>query len=483
MPIRRKNILNYTRFFAALLVAILSVFAFCGCSQKDSGNNGDAAGEEEIRAELLEKINDEIDAASAALREQLRTGDTFTYKDEEYSLMNAMQVANDVFWGTEDYYPFCDAYYSASIEKSERVGEVYLTYVAAYNKYAVAHGYANYYEMASKDFNYDFSPEQLFDVVKTYYPKTVENLHYYTAALSEVSHDVDFDKAATTNAICTAYGKIDSKYENDIRALLAGDKYSDETTDNVGEPNGYVNTVYSGETGEKTVSLYLLYGDVVTYSMLLEHELGHYLYAINKHGASDRFLALSETHSIGGFILTLDNVETYLKGVYGEQEGAFMALCALMKQLSFLYQATVANVLEKDVFVNPQNYTGADFARKYFQINEELGIDCGYSEAYELLMGSDWYDSFGLNVSEPFYKLSYAVGSINAIWLAKQHSDDGSGYEKYRKLIETPITKDNYRDVCTEVGLPYILDASMHKGLDDYFSTKLDERIAVIFPE
>ncbi|MGN1338741.1 MAG: hypothetical protein ACI4WS_00455 [Oscillospiraceae bacterium] len=392
----------------------------------------------------------------------------FEYKGVSYQYNEAIDYGNGELFGTEDYYPFFDAYLDARLEKSAQMGDLVLSRMYALNRYASYCGYDTYWDMAATEkFHYNESAQQILELIKDKMQWTISfEKHYGFLDPNKIMYEF-IDESAFTYSIAELYGNIDSEFQSLLEKQINDGKVSFNETLDAGT-QGECRSFSDG-----TVLVKFIPSTDASLIGTIPHEFGHCLnalYSINENEILN--YGVCETHSIGGTFLLLDEISNELEGVLSREDAAYIKLCSFWSELSHFQQGIMEYEFMRDIYLHPEDYTGDIFAEKYLAVCDEMGFDAGWSPDYRLLTGVEWMDNM-LWVSDPVYTPSYALAGINSIWLLYQQETYGTGREIYTNLVKSPITDVPYVEYCTSMGLPDFTDPASFDGLDDFMRQKL----------
>ena len=431
----------------ALVLMVLPVFALA----------------ETDKTGTLEK---QIDGLVEQINALLVADPAFEYNGETFHLSDGVAYANEFFWQTEDYYPYCDALLEARIEYSNQIGELYLQEVALRNQLAGEYGYDNYVELAYDIFEIDFDMTETATLILQSYPRSINFLMWNGNVRDSMSGAVFLDREAFLRDAAAMYGQISPEYQPMLEALVGSDAFVSETVPRV-QAGGYT------EADAQGVSVYIGSYDDINFSTIAIHEFGHYLHEVIVFEEEERgIFPVYETHSVAGTLLCADMVEALFREQTGEEYGALLTLCYLMDALSTLPYGCMEVLLTEDIYLHPENYQPEDIAQRYLELCLSVGYDGGYSEEYQMLVGTEWLNNT-LMFSRPFYTISYPVGATNALWLWREQENGGDAIELYNELIATPVPDVSYADFCRQMGLPDLLDSETYAGMDDFLCNKL----------
>lgn len=278
-----------------------------------------------------------------------------------------------------------------------------------------------------------------------------------------------FDLTVLNDLATTGYARLNPEYKDKIISLLNSDNFSAKQVDN--PIGGLTLTEYifnDNEFESKEVTVTLEYSNDLQYSAYLNHELGHYLAEITHSGYVRQISCINETTAITGALLLRDEVSEYLTQTYGVKEGSLSLLAYLIKQIDLMQSSAFISEFEYSIFTDRENLTGADLAPLFAKVVGSYNLDIGnYTEEHkDFIIGSQWFTFAQTSIPFPTYFISYCVAVLNSIWLFQL--DDSQQIPAYNKLITTKCPDEfSLREACAFFGLPYVLDDSMHDGLDD----------------
>lgn len=451
-----------------LLALLLLTGAFCAQAESISKRSMLLALEAEI-AELVEQIK--------VIMEQ---GVKFSYKGVTYTREEGADYARETLFGTEDYYPFYDALRDAAVAQSDKIGELFLREVNAYNAYARLLGYDGYVAYAADSYGYDESTPKIMDAILTLYPRSmllILDSSYLRTGIDDITF---LDHKAFMQELAVWYGEMDADYQTSLEELISSDRFT-ASPSSYELCGGYV-TTYSGN--DMLPVMHIDYCDDAIFSKTAVHECGHYIHDTHKVGKYDekRSLAIDETHSLSGEFLLFDKLNDYYKKMTDAYTGDFLSFYTLYQQLLLFPIGAAEYLLVTDIFEHPESYTPSGIAEKYLQISFDMGFDAGFSPDYQILSGVEWINNKNM-FDYPLYNQSYAIATLNALWLWREQEQSGDGVARYVNLVNTPVKDMPYVDYCVSVGLPDFTDPASHAGLDDFVADKLEALEALVYGE
>ena len=446
---------GWHRWISVLLVCMLVLMPGISCAQEESAWDVLYAEGEAMYARM-----------SALTAEEA----TFEFQGETYALREGVDYANKNLFGTADYDLYCTALMEAMIARSNRIGEAFLEEIRKLNETAVSLGYEHYLDYQWQSYGLDGDPGDVLRMFMTQYPKTfgfiLENNW-----LSEEDLESALDDQTLLEIAAQAYGQIDPGYETAIRDLIGSDAFLCREQ-REGASDGYT-TNYNASC-DPPVTVMVSGSGTCRFLITSAHEFGHYLHEIATQGRDEGiFFEVLETHSIAGTILCEAAIEEALARELGEAYGAYCTLQYMDALLGSLVDMTVVYLTVEDMYLHPEAHQGEDFAKSYLDLYLAAGVDGGYSEAYQMMLGSDWwYVSDGI-FAYPGYLPTYAKATHNAIWLWYQQAQGADAAQLYRELISTAVPDIGGEAFLREMGFPDPMDPQTYAELDDFVYDKL----------
>lgn len=440
---------QWRKFLCVLLVCTL--FPWIGLAETSTADT------------LMEQINQSV----AEIETLIENGCTFTYKGETYHGMNSLNYANAYLLGTEDYDPFCTALMDAQIALSNEVGELYLETVKLENAYAVQLGYDNYLAYTKAGYGIGEDAVQIVQYIGQQLPKTISLFANMGNLLYPIETDGLWDYEDLFQQMAAMYGKLSPDYQPILEELVHSDSFTmikdpsflcqDSTTSRGDIPK--VQVVYIDE-------LYLTNACI--------HEFGHYLHEYKKDSKdAHSYYSIYEINSCAGTLLCASDMEEYYREQLGDVDGAFATFRYLLESLAHINTAALIYADLEDIFLHPENYQPEDFAQLYLEQCVAHGYTGGYSEAFQMLLGSQWTTSYYTWLVKPSYLAAYALAYTHAIWLWYQQANGGNAVEIYNNLINTAIPDVSLDAYYQQMGLPDLMDPDMYAGLDDFVYDKM----------
>lgn len=467
---------GWYRWISILLVCVLGLMPGVSCAQEVSGQvmfgTQNVPGREVLDAQqeaMCERISALIDEK-----------ETFEFQGEAYPLgRDGLAYANENLQGTADYDLYCTALMEAEIAWSNRIGEAFLEEIKRLNETAVSLGYEHYLDYEWQVYGLDGDPADALRMFMAQYPKTFRFMLTYDWLYQE-GEESPLEDQALLQMAAQAYAEISPDYGTAIRDLVKSDAFV-LLKSKAGMFNGLTTAYDASIVPPVTVSV--SGSGTSSFLPLSVHEFGHYLHEIAAQGSDMRqCYEVSETHSIGGMLLCEAAVEDAYTRALGEAYGAYCTLQYNFIALTNLVLQTINYLTVEDMYLHPEDHQPEDFAKTCLDLYLSTGVDCGYSEAYQMLLGVQWYTHFEI-FSIPTYSAAYALGTNNAVWLWHQQAQGGDGAQMYIDLVSAVMPDTSARAFLEDMGLPDPLDPQMYAGLDDFVYDKLASLYVKAFGE
>lgn len=429
-----------------------------------------------LPASADETLTEEMNRISAEMLALMAKDKTFEYKGESYPVIEGIQVANDIFWQTDDYYPFCDAVLAANLDYSAEMGALFLKYVDVLNRIAVAEGYANYKEYADKVlYRYNFDTSAVFDIIRENYPRSIPLIINLVQYEDYSNDDLPLSQEGYIQGVIARYGELSPSFAPPLEELVRSDRFTISKMDR--------DFLYgSVMKSSKEIRMDIGYTTDSNFAETLTHEMGHYIHEIQMKQGSENY-AIIETHSKGGVLLCSDFAETRFTETVGADWAALYMMQYISMEMSTIYEGAVKYALFSDIFVHPENYKPETIGEKHLEYMLALGHTGGYSPQYQMLVGCEWCKDH-MVCETPLYSLAYCLAACNALKLWYDEEKYGTGAETYVRLINTYASPEEpYSDFCKRMGLLDFFAPNAHEGLDDFLADKLTKYYSAAFGE